>query len=153
VRAYSLEGDVLWTRQIGGAREDVIHAIGVGGGAVFAGVTSSCELPDAESIGLNDGYLIKLTEAPSSLEGSIQLLIGRVETLLGKSLLNEGNADALNAKLASAADQLVRGNTSAAKGQLGAFVNMVEMLQRNGSLAPVQAQPLIAAAGLIIAAL
>lgn len=153
VRAYSLEGDVLWTRQIGGAREDVIHAIGVGGGAVFAGVTSSCELPDAESFGLNDGYLIKLTEAPSSLEGSIQLLVGRVETLLGKSVSNAGNADALNAKLASAADQLVRGNTSAAKGQLGAFVNMVEMLQRNGSLAPAQAQPLIAAAGLIIAAL
>jgi len=64
---------------------------------------------------------------------------------------NGGTANSLNAKLRAASASLDRGNTEAATGQLGAFINEVEAMVQSGRLTQAQGNALIAAARLILA--
>ena len=67
--------------------------------------------------------------------------------------LNQGQGNALIAKLEAAIQQLDRGNTQTAINQLQCFVNQMSAFIRAGTVPPAQGQPLIDAAQQIIAAL
>jgi hypothetical protein len=75
-------------------------------------------------------------------EDYIPVVIGKVGALAGAGVLNDGQARALTASLQAARNALERGNVSAARGQIGAFRNKVDALERAGSLSPEQAQEL-----------
>ena len=65
----------------------------------------------------------------------------------------QSEASALTTKLNAAVQQLGRGNNTAAKGQLGAFINQVNALVNSNRLTLAQAQTLIDAANAVIASL
>jgi hypothetical protein len=72
-----------------------------------------------------------------------QLLIDALRTA---GTMGEGEASSLSAHLAAAAASLERGNRMAAAGQLRAFRNEVDAMQRSGRLSMSDATALRAAA-------
>jgi PKD repeat protein len=66
-------------------------------------------------------------------------------------VLNGGAANSLNAKLRAAGASLDRGNTTAAAGQINAFINEVQAAVQSGRLSQAQGDALIAAARRILA--
>ncbi len=84
-------------------------------------------------------------------EGSAGL-IEQVQALI-PGTLNDGQGNALIAKLEAAIQQLDRGNVATAIKQLHAFVNQVNDLINTSTLSPEEGQPLIDAANAIIATL
>ncbi|HEU4561366.1 MAG TPA: DNA/RNA non-specific endonuclease, partial [Longimicrobium sp.] len=64
---------------------------------------------------------------------------------------NGGTANSMNAKLRAASASLDRGNTTAAAGQLNAFINEVEATVQSGRMSQAQGDALIAAARTILA--
>jgi pullulanase-type alpha-1,6-glucosidase len=83
----------------------------------------------------------------------IELLLGDVARLLDEGALSAGNANALSAKLRAALAATARGNASAARGALGAFVNQCRALEQSRRLPEEEAEALIAEALEIIALL
>lgn len=81
---------------------------------------------------------------------TIESLIGRVEDLVNAGILNQGQGNALIAKLEAAAQQLDKGNVNTAINQLQAFINQVNALINSGILSPEDGQPLIDTANGII---
>jgi probable HAF family extracellular repeat protein len=69
-------------------------------------------------------------------------LVGDVAALVGSGALSQAEGHALTVKLEAALSQLERDHTKAAGNQVGAFLNQVESLVRNGRLADADAQPL-----------
>ncbi|HKP77330.1 MAG TPA: PKD domain-containing protein, partial [Longimicrobiaceae bacterium] len=65
-------------------------------------------------------------------------------------VVSGGTANSLNAKLASASASLDRGNLTAARNQIGAFVNEVRALVQSGRLTQAQGDALTAAAQRIL---
>jgi hypothetical protein len=80
-------------------------------------------------------------------------LIDQVGELVGEGALNQGQGNALIAKLHAAIQQLDRGNEHVAINQIQAFIQQVQAMIRSGVLLPEEGQPLIEAANGIIAAL
>ena len=78
---------------------------------------------------------------------AIKALISQVESIPS---LNQGKKNSLIRKLDAAQQSLARGNRNAARGQLNAFINEVQALERSGRLAPATADSLIAQAKAII---
>jgi endonuclease G len=66
-------------------------------------------------------------------------------------MVNGGTAQSMIAKLRAASNSLDRGNTTAASGQLGAFINEVEAMVGSGRLSQAQGDALTAAARTILA--
>ncbi len=81
----------------------------------------------------------------------IGYVIDDVNALVAGGTLNNGQGNALKAKLQAAIDQLNNGNTTPAINQLNAFVNQVNDFVEDGLLTQEQAQPLIEQAQSIIA--
>lgn len=77
----------------------------------------------------------------------IEALISQVESIPS---LNQGQRNSLLSKLEAAQQSLERGNRNAARGQLNAFINEVQALQRSGRLDAATADLLIAQAQAII---
>jgi hypothetical protein len=84
-------------------------------------------------------------------QAQIQQLIEDVNSLVSQGDLNRGEANSLTAKLRAALQQLERGNTTAAGGQVRAFINQVQALVRSGRLSPAQGQHLIDGANSVLA--
>jgi hypothetical protein len=84
-------------------------------------------------------------------QAQIQQLIQDVDSLASQGVLNQGQANSLTAKLRAALQQLERGNTKAAGGQLRAFINQVEALVRSGKLSSMQGRHLIDGANSVLA--
>lgn len=78
------------------------------------------------------------------------LLISDVENLQNTGVLNQGQANALNAKLEAARQQIENSNGQAAKNILRAFILQVTAFAGNGILSPEQALALATEAGSII---
>ena len=76
-----------------------------------------------------------------------------IEELIGDLGLDAGAGGALTSKLNAALAQIIAGNTTPAKNQLGAFVNQVRALVRSRRLTDGQAQPLIDAANTLAGSL
>lgn len=85
--------------------------------------------------------------------GAAQILIDDVSALAGAAVLEKGEATALIAKLEAAIKSMGKGQTNAARGQLGAFVNHVEAIASSGRLPGATATALIDAATVILARL
>jgi hypothetical protein len=64
----------------------------------------------------------------ASPQDQIRTLAAIVQRLVDKGILNEGQGRALEAKLNAAARSLKNGNTTAACGQLAAFIHQVRAL-------------------------
>ena len=79
--------------------------------------------------------------------------MGNVNELVNTGVLNQGQGNALMAKLDAATKQLEKGNTNPAINELQAFINQVDADIRSGKLTLVQGQPLIDMTNAIIAAL
>ena len=77
-------------------------------------------------------------------------LIGDVADLVTASVLNNGQGNALSAKLDAALQQLENGNTAAAINELQAFINQMNAFINAGTLSQSEGQPLIDAAQAII---
>jgi CSLREA domain-containing protein len=90
---------------------------------------------------------------PLTPREGIEGLIDKVTALVTTGNLNQGQGNALIAKLEAAIQQLEHGNTKTAINQLQAFVNQMNALISAGTVPPAQGQPLIDAAQQIIAAL
>ena len=69
-----------------------------------------------------------------------------VVSLVTQGVLNAGQGNSLTSKLSAAIDQANRGNGTAARNQLQAFINEVNALIGSERLSTSQGQDLIAAA-------
>jgi hypothetical protein len=110
----------------------------------------TAEVAVADEAG-NLGAAAVMVTALTPREG-IEGLIEQVQTLIPGSL-NDGQGNALIAKLEAAIRQLDKGNVATALNQLEAFVNQVNAMISSGVLSAAEGQPLIDAANAIIAAL
>ena len=81
---------------------------------------------------------------------AIQDLIDEVAALVAASALNQGQGNALTAKLDGAISSLDNGNANAAINQLEAFINQGKRLDERGILLPEEGQVLIDEASSII---
>jgi hypothetical protein len=93
-----------------------------------------------------------LSQTVISAQQEVALTVNQVNTLVTSGALNAGNGGALNTKLDSANTSLNGGDTTAGINQLNAFINQVTAFQMTGKLTSAQAQSLINAANLAIAA-
>ena len=73
----------------------------------------------------------------------IEDVIEEVQALIDSGTLNEGQGNALIAKLEAAVQSLEKENVEAAIGQLQAFINAIEAAIQSGALTPEEGQPLI----------
>ena len=126
VRKYSFDGQVIWTRQFGSARQDYIHGIGINATGVYAAGLTYCDLPDNTSAGDVDAFVVKLSEAPTTVQGQIQLIVGQVVTLFDHGTLSLGEANSLAATLSTAIERLDR--RLDAKAQMRQFIAKVTAL-------------------------
>jgi len=85
-----------------------------------------------------------------SAEEQILLLTGEIDKLQAAGTLSFGQAQSLRAKLNSAFRSVQRGNTTAAKNQLDAFINEVQDKVAAGTLSPTQGDDLIADAEAVL---
>jgi hypothetical protein len=76
-------------------------------------------------------------------EGQIAALIAQIEALVAGGDLAQNKANPLLTKLNQVLDKLEREQTSAACGQLGAFINQVNAYIGNGTLTAADGQALI----------
>jgi len=102
-----------------------------------------------------DGSYTDYTAAITVLtpQQAIEGLIEKVRDLVRRGVLNNGQGNALIAKLEAAIRSLDRGNVNTALNQLGAFVNQVNAFMNAGILPPSEGQLLLDCANQIIAAL
>lgn len=77
-------------------------------------------------------------EGVSSKSDILEGLVFTIQDLAAAGLLNHGQATALEASLQAAVLQVGRGNTTAAVGQLEAFLGKVDTFERNGTLSAQQ---------------
>ncbi len=152
---------LLYSSYLGGSGPDAAQAVAVNasGAVAIAGVTGSSDFPVVNAWdptfngGSFDFFVAKIDGSTLTPEAAIQQLIGSVNALQNAGALNQGQANALIAKLQAAIQQLDKGNTTPAANQLQAFVNQLNALVQSGVLTPEQAQSLIAAANCNVAQL
>ncbi|MFQ6109959.1 MAG: hypothetical protein ACE5L7_10460, partial [Candidatus Aminicenantales bacterium] len=80
----------------------------------------------------------------------INILMVKVESLVNTGVLNQGQGNALIAKLEGALQKLNKGNTKATCNQLQAFINQVNAFIYSGILTEGEGQPLIDAVNCVI---
>jgi hypothetical protein len=104
------------------------------------------------SAGAVDFFIAKFMGVQTPQE-AVEGLIDQVQTLIDAGVLNQGQGNALIAKLKAAIKQINNGNNNTAINQLQAFINQVNAFLNSGILTPAEGLPLIYAANAIIAAL
>ena len=95
--------------------------------------------------------LIIQTELTTIVE--IDAIIEKIEQLVGEGLLNNGNGNALKAKLEGARQKIANGNNNTAINKLEAFNNQVAALISAGKLSAEDGDVLTADANAVIASL
>ena len=154
VRMYDFDGNVIWTRQFGSRRFDIALDLAPVGNSVYVLGDSACRIdPSQTLIGVRDAYLLEMTADPTSLQGKIQLVVGRLETLSDAKTLGSQEFDLLVKYLEEALIALNQGNKPSAKQQLGAFITEVQKLESQGGLPTSEAASLVTAANAVIAQL
>jgi FIMAH domain-containing protein/beta-propeller repeat-containing protein len=152
---------LLYSSYLGGSGVDAAQAIALNssGAVAIAGVTGSSDFPivngrDASfNGGAFDFFVAKIDAASLTPQAAIQQMIDNVNSLQSAGALNNGQANALNAKLQAAIQELDKGNPTPAANQLQAFINQIDAFTKAGVLTAPQAQSLLAAANCITAQL
>jgi hypothetical protein len=93
-----------------------------------------------------------LTQTVLSAQQQNAFIVTQVSALVSAGVLSSGNRNALTVKLISATASLNAGNSTTGVNQLNAFINQVAAFQKAGKLSSAQAQALINAGNLAIAA-
>ena len=88
-----------------------------------------------------------------SVESGIAAAFEDLDAIVAAGGLSNGNGNSLGAKLQAAVIQLAAGNTNAAAGQLGAFLNQLDSLEGDGKISAADAAALRAWIEPILAAL
>ena len=118
-----------------------------------ADIAGEYVLPLIVNDGLVDSAPDQVTITAQTLQEAAQDVIDQVADLVTAGVLNAGQGNALTSKLEAVIKKLNQGNTNAAQGQLGAFINQVNAFIKTGKLLPEEGQPLIDAADRILAQL
>src|SRR5205807_809588 len=86
-------------------------------------------------------HVIQVTNTPpATTQQAVQQLGATVNSLIGAGGLTPSTASMLTTKLNAAVQALDRGTTTAAKGQIGAFINQVNAFRDSRRLTAAQAQ-------------
>jgi hypothetical protein len=101
-------------------------------------------------LGSSEAASFTLASTPAQ---QIQVLQSIVNALAANGVAFPAGGNSLEAKLSAALSDVNRGNAKAAVGSLGAFINQVNALIKNGTLTAAQGGPLIDMAEAIIAEL
>jgi pullulanase len=109
--------------------------------ATFAGATGTFTIPARTAA---------VFVEPRPLAEQVQLLAGDVRALVEQGVLNQGQGNALEAKLDAALRELGQGNATAAAHQLGALAEQVRALVQAGILTGDQGDALLGNAGAIV---
>jgi len=113
-----------------------------------AGTTYYYRAVGQNSAGTQRGSILSFTTL--TLQQQALLIIGQVDVLISRAVLNQGLGNALAAKLNAAIRQINKGNFNAAINQLSAFINQLEGLVRAGKIPSADAGALIASANAVI---
>ena len=97
----------------------------------------------SDEVGLSDTQTATVTVLTA--QQGIANLVAQVN-----GVVSGGTANSLNAKLSSASASIDRGNLTAARNQLGAFINEVRALVQSGRLTQAQGDALVASAQRIL---
>jgi FIMAH domain len=106
--------------------------------------------PRVRGASVDIGVYESPSETPQELLAS---LIADVNALVAQGSLSRSSANGLLASLRAAQNSLTRGNTQATCGQVGAFINKIQPVIRNGRLSESDGQSLISTAEDLRAAL
>lgn len=120
------------------------HALLAGSPAIDAGGT--CLATDQRGVTRPQGPACDIgafEAAPLTPQDQIEALIAEINALVTGGTLAPNKANPLITKLEKVIDKLDGGQTSAACGQLGAFINQVNAYIGNGTLTAAQGQALI----------
>ena len=102
------------------------------------------------------GYDV-LSLLPDDVEGLIETGLAETQSVLdalvASGAMDGGTASSLSAKLAAAAASIERGSATSASGQLRAFLNEVQAMERSRRLSAADAAALRAAVGTVMAGL
>jgi hypothetical protein len=131
-------------------------ALSIDGAAVTVAVLANDSDPNGDAL-----MVIAATQGPYGSvvvngDGTVTYTpgipsIARLMAQVARFLLNQGQANSLLSKLDAARRSRARGNDTAARNQLAAFINELEALKRSGRLDPATADALIAAARALVA--
>jgi hypothetical protein len=159
----SADGSALaFSTFLGGGAEDrgTGIALDTAGAVYLTGLTFSTDFPTMNPLqpthsGFRDAFVAKIMENQPPPQQATQNLIDQVQALVDVSTLNQGQGNALIAKLDGVIKQLEKGNTQTALNELQAFISQVNDFMNSTPpiLLPAEGQPLIDAANAIIAAL
>jgi hypothetical protein len=116
-----------------------------------AGTTYYYRAVGQNSAGTQRGSILSF--ATLTPQQQAMLIIGQVDVLVSRAVLNQGQGNALTAKLNAAIQQINKGNLNAAMNQLSAFTNQVEGLVRAGKISSADGGALTASANELIAQL
>lgn len=117
------------------------HALLAGSPALDAGNNSNCPPTDQRGVTRPQGPACDIGAfelAQSTPQDQIAALIAEINALVAEGALAPNKANPLLTKLDHVADKLDRGQTNAACGQLGAFINQVNAYIGNGTLTAAQ---------------
>jgi hypothetical protein len=153
----SATGILIYSTLIPGTGLGLAIGVDAAGNTYVTGKTMETNLPTTPGAfqltrqGEEDAFVVKFGE-PSPVEIT-ENLITDIETLVAMDVLNQGQGNALTAKLRAAIKKMEQGNVNTAINQLQAFINQVNALINGGTLTPAEGQPLLDAANNIINAL
>jgi len=129
------------------------HALLAGSPALDAGDNATCLATDQRGVTRPQGpacdigaFEVFVPPTPQSL---IAALIAQINALVTQGALAQNKANPLITKLNQVVTKLDAGQTTAACGQFGAFINQLNADIGNGTLTPAQGQPLLDAANAI----
>jgi hypothetical protein len=116
---------------------------------------TSCRIDEQHTYsgGSRDAFAVTIAATPATLEGRLQLIVGQVETLSDRGVLDAGDFAALVQQLEGAISALARGDTAGTAQSLQTFVGKVEGLRDRGALTAAEADDLSSAAQSIVAQL
>jgi len=104
-------------------------------------------------LGLTLSLLVLALPVYADTASDVRALFFQASNTAAANGLTHGERISLVAKVVEALRSVERGDANSASGQLGAFINEVEALERSGRLAPADAQALTNSANAIIAEL
>jgi DNA/RNA endonuclease G (NUC1)/PKD repeat protein len=142
-------GDDSWTATVNYGDGSGTHPLALSGKSFSLGHSYAAAGTYTVTVTVtDDGGLVGTRTATVTVLTAQQGIAGLIAQVDG--MVSGGAANSLDAKLRAASASLDRGNTAAATGQLGAFINEVRAMVQSGRLSQANGDALIAAAQRIL---